>query len=173
MIPKLSRAFTLVEAIVVCAVLLVIAGAIIPNWFRVVQSRTLKDLEGKIARLPAETRNEAVKTQTPARIRLSGTLLVMEQAPKDGAPVRVKTIDLGTDLQVGSMQINGKPTDSGSWLWTAYPDGSADSGGVQFTEGKVQKALVLSATGDAQWLSGPLPDQSQDQWPAGTLLQRS
>ena len=168
-----ARAFTLVEAVVVCAILIVIASALVPNLLAFTRSRRVKDLEGNVARLPAETRNEALQLRTPVRLRVSGTTLVMEQVPATGNPQQVKTVDMGDTLQVDSVQLNGKPSDVGSWEWTAYPDGTADSGGIQFSEGAAQKSLILAPTGEAQWISGPLPDQSQDQWPAGQLLQRT
>lgn len=167
------RGFTLVEIVVVCAILIVIAGAIVPNLLTITQSRNLKDLEGNVARLPAEARNEAIQTQTPVRLRFSGTTIVMEEVPADGDPQQVKEVDLGDSLQVDTVQLNGKPSDVGSWEWTVNPDGSADSGGVEFSEGQAHKSLILSPTGTAQWISGDLPDQSQDQWPAGQLLQRT
>jgi type II secretory pathway pseudopilin PulG len=173
--PAIKRAhgFTLIELTVVCAILIVIAGAIVPNLLTLTQSRSLKDLEGNVARLPVEARNEALKSQNPVRLRISGTMLVMEQVPATGDPIQVKQVDLGENLQIDTVQLNGKPSDIGSWEWTVYPDGSADSGGIQFTEGKAEKSMVLSQNGTSQWISGELPDQTQDQWPAGQLLQRS
>jgi type II secretory pathway pseudopilin PulG len=168
-----AKAFTLVEMIVICAVLLIIAAAIVPNLLAITRSRSLKDLEADVARLPAEARNEAVQTDTPVRLLISGTMLVMEQVPATGDPQQIKEVDLGDSLQVETVELNGTPTDVGSWEWTVYPDGSADSGGIQFSEGQAQDSLILSSTGTAQWISGELPDQSQDQWPAGQLLQRS
>lgn len=163
-------AFTLVELTVVCAILVIIAATIVPNLVAVTRSRSLKDLEGNVARLPAEARNEAVKSQTPVRLRVSGTTLVMERVPATGEPAQVKMVDLGDSLTVDAAQQNGKTTDAGSWVWMVYPDGSADSGGVEFTEGQAQKSLVLSANGGVQWIDGPLPDSAQDTWPAGQLL---
>jgi type II secretory pathway pseudopilin PulG len=159
--------------IVVCAVLIIIAAAIMPNMIAITRSRSLKDLEGSVARLPAEARNEAQKSQTPVQIRVSGTMLVMEQVPPDGAPVQVEQVDLGSDISIDAAQLNGQSTDIGSWTWMVYPDGSADSGAMQFSEGQVVKSLVLTASGDSRFITGPMPDQSADQWPAGQLLQRS
>jgi hypothetical protein len=58
-------------------------------------------------------------------------------------------------------------------VWTAYPDGVTDKGGIQFGEGSEQKSLVFGAGGGTTWVDGDLPDQSLDQWPAGSLMQRS
>ena len=92
-----ARAFTLVEMIVVCAVLVVIAAALVPNLLAFTRSRSLKDLEANVARLPAEARNEALKSQTPIRLRVSGTTLVMEQVPADGSnPQQVKSVTSAT-----------------------------------------------------------------------------
>jgi Tfp pilus assembly protein FimT len=87
--------------------------------------------------------------------------------------VQLKTIDLGTDMQVDSVQLNGQATDTGSWLWMAYPDGSSDTGAIQFSEGSVSKSLVMDGKGHSQWISGEMPDQSQDEWSAGQLETRS
>ena len=84
--PRGRRAFTLVEMIVVCAVLVIIAAAIVPNLVAITRSRSLKDLEAGVARLPLEARNEALQTHTPVRLRVSGTTLVMERVPVGGDP---------------------------------------------------------------------------------------
>lgn len=171
---SLRRGFTLIELLVVIFILLLITAAVVPNVVSLGLSRDLKNREGRIARLPAEARNEAVRTGKPVRIRVDGSALVMEQVPVDnnGTAQQIKQVSLGKSIQVESVQLAGQQSDLGTWQWTVYPDGSAENGGIQFAEGRVRKSLLLSSDSGAQWISGGLPDQAPDHWPAGNLHQR-
>ena len=91
----------------------------------------------------------------------------MERVPANGTPEEVKRVELGTEHSGGSVQQDGQPP-TGSWQWTVYPDGSADDGGIEFAEGAVGRSLLLSSDGSARWVSGGLPAQAPDHWPAGS-----
>ncbi len=163
-----QHGFTLIELIVVLFVLVLLTTAIVPRVVALQKSRHLKDVEANIVRLPAEARNEAVRSGKPVQMRIDGAALVLERAPFGGSPEEVKRVPLGKDLQVGGAETGGQPADAGSWLWTIYPDGSADAGGIEFTEGAVQKSLLLSSDGSSRW-AGSLPDGLPERWPAGQL----
>jgi type II secretion system protein H len=165
--------FTLVELIVVLFILLLMTTAVVPRVIALQKSRRLKDLEARIIRLPAEARNEAVRAGTPVRLRVDGADLVLERAPLNGTPQEVKRVTLGTGIGVDIVEKDGQPANTGSWQWTVYPDGSADAGGIQFTEGASEKSLALSSDGNARWVLGNLPDGTPERWPAGQLQQRA
>lgn len=167
-----TTAFTFVEVSVVITVLLLMAAVMLPRLSAVKKSRDLRSLEAKVARLPVEARNEAVKSSAPVTIRLSDTALVMERTPANGSAEQVKQIDLGSTMQVDDAQRNGQEAAPASWQWTAYPDGTSDSGGLTVIEGDQRKSLIMPKAGFPTWVTGDLPDASQDQWPAGDLLQR-
>jgi prepilin-type N-terminal cleavage/methylation domain-containing protein len=199
-----SAGFTMIEMIAVTLVLLIIAAAIAPRLIADQQSASLKELEARIARLPAQAKSEALRTQNPVSIRISGNTLVMNEeeinqtqdaTSGDGSttlsnttatsysgsnqtelssdPIQLRQIDLGSDIQVDSVQLNGQNSDIGSWIWTVYPDGSAQQGGIEFSSGSAKMSLELESNGESQWVSGALPDASQDQWPAGQLATSS
>ena len=165
------RGFTLIELIVVLFVLLLIAAAVVPNVVSLGLSRELKNREGRLARLPAEARNEALRTGKPVRLRVDGAALVMEQVPPDagGTVPEIKRVNLGRSIAVDSVQLSGRPADTGTWQWTVYPDGSADNGGIEFAEGRVHKSLLLSSDSAARWVGGGLPAPAPERWPAGNL----
>lgn len=187
-------AFTLIELVIITIVLVLMAACIVPRMIALTRSRALFEVEAAIQRAPLEARNEARRSQVPVRLRVENGALLMEwvldsqnqqQQPNtamqanpptlrsDGvSPQEFKRITLGDDIQVQYAQRNNQNSDLGSWQWTVYPDGSADTAGLQFSEGNKQKSLVLTNTGDGQWLEGALPDTSQQQWPAGELQQR-
>jgi len=124
--------FTLVETLIVLFVMVLIAAGVTARLVTFTQARAIKDLEANVARLPTEARNEAVTTQTPVRIRIVGADLVEEQVSVSGEPVTIKEVDLSSTLTVDGVQLNGQTSDTGSWAWTVYPDGSADKAGIQF-----------------------------------------
>lgn len=167
------QAFTLIELIVVLFVLLLITTAIVPSVVALQRSRRLKSLEARIIRLPLEARNEAARSGTPMRLRVDGAALVLDRAPTNGESEEIKRVALGNSVQVEDAQQGGRPIGTDSWQWTVYPDGSAEDGGLQFVERSTRKSLVLFSDGRARWLSGDLPDQSQDRWPVGQLQQRT
>jgi len=165
--------YTLIELIVVLFVLMLMTTAVVPRVIALQKSRRLKDVEARVIRLPAEARNEAVRTRKPVRLRVDGAALVMERAPLNGTPEEVKRVALGTAIQVDTVEQDGRPANAGSWQWTVYPDGTAEAGGIQFTEGAARKSLLLSSDGGSQWVLGDLPDGTPENWPAGRLQQRS
>ena len=164
--------FTLIELIVVLFILLLLTAAVVPRVVALQQSRRLKDAEGRVIRLPAEAANEAVRSGKPVRLRVDGADLVLDRAPVGAAPEEFKRAALGRDLRVSAVTQNGQPAGAASWQWTVYPDGSADSGGIEFAEGTAQKSLRLSSDGSARWIAGSLPAEAPERWPAGSLLSR-
>lgn len=165
------RAFTLVEIAMIVFLLLLIATAVVPRMIAIQRSRDLQDQEGRIARLPLLARNEALRSQTPMRLRLIGDALVLEQAPP-GQPSEIEQQLSLEGLSVVAVEQDGQPADAGSWQWTVYPDGSAQSGGVEFAEGARHKSLLLTADGRSLWITGSISDQTPDWWPAGQLAAR-
>ena len=165
--------YTLIELIVVLFVLLLMTTAVVPRVIALQKSRRLKDVEGRIIRLPAEARNEAVRTGKPVRLRVDGADLVLDRVPLNAASEEIKRVNIGTAVQVDSVEQDGRPANTGSWQWTVYPDGTAEAGGIQFTEGAARKSLALSSDGGSQWVLGDLPDAAPESWPAGRLQQRT
>ena len=168
------RGFTLVEMTVVISVLALMAALVVPNMVAIKRSQDLRDLEASLLRAPAEARNEARKTRQPVTLRVEGDALVMERGASDEEEEaeEVKRVVFGERLRIESAQIAGEPIDVASWQWAAYPDGSADTGGLEFVEGEARKSLVLSGDRSARWVEGELPQMTEDRWPAGELEQR-
>ena len=168
-----SQAFTLIEVILVITILTLMVALVVPNLIAIQRSRQLLSLEASIVRLPAEARVAAVKSGQPVTIQVTGEALVMQQTQTDGSSSEMKQVPLGTQITVENTQQDGRPVDPTAWQWTAYPDGTADSGGLEFSLGTTTKSLVIPRDRNARWIDGTLPDTSQDEWPAGELLQRT
>lgn len=177
------RGFTLAEMIVIIFVLALIAGYVLPHVASYLDERDEMTLEGQIARLPAQVKNDAVRLQQPVALTIQGNALVIEETPPQewqtvnssqqtqvtqGITV-LQQLDLGSNIQITSVQTQGQPADLGTWTWTVYPDGSAEDEGLEFTIGRQTRSLVLQSDGDSRWLGTALPDQSPTQWSAGQL----
>jgi len=164
--------FTLIEVILVIMVLSIMAALVVPRLIAIKNSRDLMSLEASIARLPTLARNAAVSSGKPVTLQISGDALVMQQSQTDGTTTQMKQVSFNNLITVDNTQLGSKPVDPTAWTWTAYPDGTSDSGGLEFTEGKAQKSLVIPRDRNVRWVDGALPDTTGDEWTAGDLLPR-
>jgi len=177
--------FTLIEMVVVTAILAMMAALIVPNLVAIHESQLVRQAQAALLRLPSEAHNEAVRSGQPVILRVNGDAIVMErwnESDTDADPQNpqevqeVKSVSLGNVLQVDGARLNGNTTDTGSWRWITYPDGSAFSAGLTFRIGSNtgDRSLWIPANGGTPtWQNGELPDTSTDTWPAGELQQRT
>ena len=182
------RAFTLIEMVVVTMIILIMAGLILPNMVAITQSREMRSELAALQRMPTEARNEAAKARQVVDLKMDGDYLVMEKTdPQTQETTEIKRLQIGSQFlaETAQLQVVGVPTvlmqnnsgstDVASWKWSAYPDGTADSGGITFEVGpkRTQQSLYIPADGEARWVTGPLPQPTEQAWTAGDLEQRS
>jgi type II secretory pathway pseudopilin PulG len=167
-----NTGFTLMEMSIILVVLALFAALVVPNVVAIKRSRDLAALEADVARLPVTGRNEARSARVPVALRVDDTDLVLERRPPDADPQVVKRVPLTGDLRIESARNANGLTDVATWTWTVYPDGSADAGGLEFSEGQNRKSLTLETDGGSRWMSGDLPDDLDEKWPAGELEKR-
>lgn len=177
--PRLGA--TMIEMTVVIMILLVTAAAAMPRIVAYENSRKETDTLAKIARLPSEAAAQAASLGVPVRLRDSGDSLIMEKVTPDASGTvtpdsqadQIKEVELGSTIQIDNAQLDGKIANAGTWIWTVYPDGSSDTGALEIAEGSSKSSMVISDHGTSLWLSGEMPDQTQDIWDAGALATRS
>lgn len=173
---RVRRGFTLMEMTVVITVLLLMAAFVVPNMLAIRRSRSILDMEAAIQRLPREAHNEAMKSHQAVALRVENNALVMERVPANedgGSNQELKRVSLGEEFNVTRAQNGKESIDVASWKWTTYPDGSADQGGLEFTEGSQTKSLVLPKQGDYTWQEGNLPEPTEEEWQAGEIEKRA
>jgi type II secretory pathway pseudopilin PulG len=165
--------------IVVITILAMMAALIIPNFLAMKRSREIRDAESALMRLPSEARIEARRSATPVTLRVEDTTLVMERAATTDEPdaTEVKRLELPEEIRVDAARLGTESSDIGSWVWTVYPDGSAERAGLEFVEGDSSRrhSLLLPAGSNesSRWLEGELPlDNENERWTAGELEQR-
>jgi type II secretory pathway pseudopilin PulG len=181
------HAYTLIEMVVVTAIIMIMAGLILPNMVAVKASRELRSEQAALQRLPTEARNEAVKVKQIVDLRIEGDYIIMERTdPQTTSTTEVKRIPIGNQLSPQAAQLltagivpspnatSAGSSDVASWKWQAYADGTSDSGGLTFTVGgSQQQSLVIPADNQAHWIVGPLPQPTDQSWTAGDLEQRT
>lgn len=166
------RGFTFIEMVVVILALTLIAALIMPNMVAIHRSREQSDVEASLLRASSEARNEARRSQRPVTIRLEGGSLILERISEAEEPQRIKRVSLGGELRAERAVLGEESVDPDNWEWTVYPDGSAEAGGIEFSQRGDRRSLVISADGTARWVRGALPDTLRERWPAGEIEQR-
>lgn len=166
------QGFTLIEMLVVISVLTVLVAFIFPNLTAIESSRRFREQEAALLRLQAEARNESLRNRSPVTLRVEGSTVIMERVPTDADPVEVQRVELTQEFKVAKTRLGNDDLDADSWAWTTYPDGSADTGGLEFEEGSAIRSLLLPADKEGYWADGELPEVLQERWTAGELQQR-
>jgi type II secretory pathway pseudopilin PulG len=168
----MRRAYTLVELTIILVVLVLMAALVVPNLLSMLRSRSIFAEEQAVLRAPLTARTLARRSKVAVALKLQGNAIVIEKHKDDNSDEEVKRVPLDS-LRVRSTHKNGNAEDQGTWKWTVYPDGTSDTGGIEFAEGAVKKSLALSANADARWVDGDLPNTSDDTWQAGQLQTRN
>jgi hypothetical protein len=185
--------------VAVTGILLLLFTLIVPNLVALERSRALRNKEAELMRLPNQAKDLAQQLNTPMVMHMDGNDLVVEvdtdvtQSPisttmpnqsrtpngptsnnQDNKNMDVqKRVTLGDDIRITSAQLNGENVDAGSWKWEVFPDGSAQSAGLEFTIGNDHKALYMPTNEPMRWINGDLPDPTQENWAVGQIEART
>ena len=163
--------FTLIELIVVLFILLLMTTAVVPRVVALPKSRRLKDVEARVIRLPAEARNEAVRTGKPVRLRVDGADMVMDRVPVNGTPEEVKRVALGTAIQVDTVEQDGRPAERRVLAVDGLPRRQRRGGRHRVRGGRgARSRCCCRPTAAAQWvLRRTCRTATPERWPAGQL----
>ena len=74
---------------------------------------------------------------------------------------------------MSSTRKSGESTDTSSWTWKVYPDGTAEAATLEINEGTGSKTLQLTPEGDGRWLGASETEQTSEKWSAGELEERT
>jgi prepilin-type N-terminal cleavage/methylation domain-containing protein len=194
-----SRAgFTLIELTVVITIVLFLALLVTPNMVAVKRSRDRKTSEAALLRLPAEAREEAVRSGRAITLRLEeNNTLVLEKAPAPVANTKTTTIPATTNTSDTAEEFKRLTLSSGMQIeltgnsaantnsletWKVYPDGttgSKESIELELTEGDKTKTLIIPPQGIAYWQENTEGNNSnninndQERWDAGEIERRA
>ncbi|CAN5578893.1 hypothetical protein BH11ARM2_BH11ARM2_24240 [soil metagenome] len=163
----IRRAFTLIELMVVIAVLVMMASIAVPSVVALQRSRAERSTLESVGRLPSEARiraREKGKTVTLAYESSQGELTLTQDDEQVG------TVSLGNALQVNSVDLDD--TDKSTSDVKFYEDGTADPATIRLTAGGSQRYLRIDKDGSSRWVDEP-PQTNDERWQAGELEQRA
>jgi prepilin-type N-terminal cleavage/methylation domain-containing protein len=155
------RGFTLIELSVVITVIAMMAALVAPRLIALKDSRTARDAEAALLRLPVRARTEARQGKTTVVLRLDGDALILEKTPLEGEP---------TEIARFSSPALTLSTEGADFTWTVRADGTAERKTLTVQEGNSQKTLILPAEGEPRWATtDETPDSATDTetWSAG------
>jgi prepilin-type N-terminal cleavage/methylation domain-containing protein len=161
------RGFTLIELSVVITVIAMMAALVAPRLIALKDSRTARDAEAALLRLPVRARTEARQGKTTVALRLDGDALILEKTPPDGSDP--------TEIARFSSPALTLSTEVADFNWTVRADGTAERKTLTVQEGNSQKTLILPAEGEPRWATtDETPDSATDTetWSAGERLAR-
>ncbi len=186
-----NRGITLIEMSVVVMVILIMAALIERNFSHVkeglAQRAFTSSLRSEVirARLTAIQDGKTVTMQyDPAGSTFTLSEPTTDTTSSNQAPIKitdlqsqptesVHSIPIAPGITFSTFRIGTNDTGNGDWKLHFYPEGRSDGGGVQMMVGKVTESLLIDPHGLPTYVSGPLPDASNDVWQSGTYEQRA
>ncbi len=185
-----TRGITLIEMSVVVIVILIMAALVERNFAHVkdglAQRAFISNLRAEVTRgrLQAIQDGQTVTMQyDPAGSQF--TLSEPEiNTDSNQTPQLVTDLQNLTSNPVHSLKIPSGvsfsdfktgTTDEGNGNWQLhfYPEGKSDGGGIQILIGQQTQSLLIDNHGNSSFVSGQLPDNTNDIWTSGTYVQRT
>ena len=195
---RARSAFTLIELMMVVAMLAIVATAVVPKASNLLSGAPERNF-------PADLRQQAVKAQQQAVIYKSRFQLGFDSTNKqitikgiadatqlqpnlqnnnstknvssqpaqkdDPTAVNTKAYSLPDGVGPVSFQLSGQETAAENWQVTFYPDGTNDSASAVFSTSKGNKQLVLNPNGAISVIDYT-GSQVSERWQAGSYEQR-
>jgi len=86
----------------------------------------------------------------------------------------VRELDTPTGINAFRFVADKNASDSDNWTVPFFTDGTSSGGGAEFTSGDEHFTFLINPN-DAigRVITGPIPDLSQEQWPAGTYAKKT
>jgi len=171
-----KRGFTLIELMVVIAVLSLMAALVVPNLIARERSQAARDFFSALPRLAAQARLSAIQQQATTRMTYDSASrrIVVELepvGPEEGRELASAPVPDG--IEPGNMRTGNENSGSSDWQLRFYADGRSDGGGAEWNDAGRQRALIVDRDGISRMLEGNLPEAREERWPAGDYERRA
>ena len=170
------RGFTLVEMVAVTVVLAMVAAIVMPNLAAMTRGQAVRSFRAALPRMVTQARELAIQQGSEVTIRFDNGSFVIERAAQDqnDDAQQISRVQVPGDVTPSKFEVGGSEAGDGDWAVKFYADGKADSAGVEFAEGNSFWYMLTDAqTGKARLLNGEMPVQADEEWEAGTYVQRT
>lgn len=173
---RIARGYTLVEAVVVVAVLSVISVAVVPSLVAIKRSQEERSFLSGLTTMAGLAREDAIteKQQIDIEFDEQKNAFRLHGTGQNSQDYYFSTMAVPAGFRVDRYVDGTTDTDAGSWKLNFYPDGTSDGGGVQLTKPDTSTVSLYidPGTGLAKLNADQLPDKSTLSWPAGDYVHR-
>ena len=163
--------FTLIELMVVCMILVLIAGFVVPNVISMKASDDYHSTVSAIRRMALDARERAISSGKTEQLVYDDSAKAMEiqQLGDDGTATTQVTTPIADELAPTRFEIEGKDVASADFKLTFGADGHSNGGGIEFPN----LSVWVDQNGAPVIVDGALPEPTDRRWQAGELEQRS
>jgi type II secretory pathway pseudopilin PulG len=164
------------ELSVVTAIMMLFAAVVVPAVVNQKERREEREFRSSLLRLVDDARERAIESgKTVSLVMGDGDdqLQVTREGDDDQEDTVVRSLTVHPGFEITSFEMGGDQVAPTEWKLRFYPEGKADGGGFELRQGTDLKSLVIDKTGNVRLSEGPLPDTSQDKWPAGEFEKRA
>ncbi len=170
-----QNGFTLIEMMVVTAILALVAMTVFPNLARIQEAHRKREFVRSLTSIAREAREQAILSASTVALRLDDSSLVVESAgsvDQDARTLRTKAMPSGFSAQ--RTNVDGLDSSSAEWELKFYADGSSDRGGIELADdtGALYSLVIDNDRGQARLVSGELPVLTEETWQAGEIERR-
>lgn len=188
----------MIEITVVLVVIVVMASLITPRVITMRSQQEQRAAFGQLLDFTRSARGKAIEDGVTYALAYDGSksqFVMKKEPPPDQAaavsgtipaPVQrplanvqsasdmqdVTTLQMPDGISPTKFVVQQNSVDPSSFLLHFYPDGTSDGGGVEITRGTDTNSLQVTQEGYPTMMTGPLPDTTEQEWPAGTYVQK-
>ena len=170
------RAFTLIEMIVVVAVLMMMSAIVLPRVVAMVNGQASRDFQSALMRLGSQARLLAIDTGDAVRVTYDedrGEIIFETLDDETQAAEQSDAVLLPRSAQLTSFTLQGRQVPITDWVVEFFPDGTGTDAGVEVQDGtRLYSVLINGQDGTAQLVDGELQEDPETEWEAGDLEQR-
>lgn len=171
-----KRAYTLVEMMVVVAVLTTMAALVVPRYASLQAGQDSRDFSSALVRLGSDARLLAIQTGQEVQASFDDERRVLVLSSVDAETLQTaerRTIPLPEGIELTAFTLDGQFAEGSTWVLQFFPDGSGSDAGVEVEDGMyVYHVVIEGRDGTAVRTDGRLEEVEQLEWQAGELEQR-
>lgn len=172
-----KRGFTLIEVIVAVAIIALMAGLVMPNFFSQQKTRQATSFFVALPDLAGYAREQAESGKLTTRIRYDdgNSVFVVTRDPaldSNDQETTLRQLPLPSILSTSAFRADDGNVTSGDWEIVFYPDGRSNGAAIEIDDNGRYRSLVVDPEGTIRMIVNSLPAVEERRWQAGEIEQR-
>jgi len=160
---------------IVVLIIALISALVVPKLSNIKDGFEAKLSLDAVQRLATRARETAITTGRPVALAYneSDTTFELRQEDTSGDSSVLTSVPFHPTLIVNRFVSGPDESNAADWQVNFYGDGTSDGGGIEISEGGIQRSFIIGAkSGLARWAPGGLPAAEAQSWPAGEYERR-